>query len=215
MRNIANLTEAVRGDDMSNAVFPEMTGLTWDIKKTPEFYSLAKTSPTGVDIAVSLCSYPRWHFSLSYEILRDGYGTADLQKLLGFFLQRHGNADDWLYLDPNDHETNNQEFGIGTGSRGTFALCRNYCGIVEPIGATVPGTVKIFVNDIEITSGFSITNGIVTFESPPAATAKLTWSGQYYYRCRFTESSLEFTNFAFKLWEAKTVDFVSGKRIDA
>ncbi len=90
---------------MSEAIFPSFPGLTWDVSKTPEFFSLSKTSPTGVDVSASLGAYPRWHFSLAYEFLKDreDEATNELHRLLGFFLQRHGSVDDFLFLDPTDN----------------------------------------------------------------------------------------------------------------
>jgi hypothetical protein len=50
----------------------------------------------------------------------------------------------------------------------------------------------------------------VTFTSAPANTAVLTWSGKYYFRCRFKNDSLDqlkqiFTNH----WTIQTLDWTS------
>ncbi|MEW6563309.1 MAG: DUF2460 domain-containing protein [Pseudomonadota bacterium] len=50
--------------------------------------------------------------------------------------------------------------------------------------------------------------GLVTFTTPPANAAVLTWTGSYYYRCRFLQDGMEFSAFMSKLWEAKRVEFV-------
>lgn len=194
------------------AIFPELCGLSWDVTKTPEFFTLSKTSPSGVDIAASLSAYPRWHFSLSYEYLRAG-AEGELEKLLGFFLSCRGNAVDFLYRDPSDYKVSCQTFGVGDGRTVTFQLCHNIGGFIEPLCDTVNET--IYVGDTQKDGGYTIRDGIISFIAPPAAGKRLTWSGDFYYRCRFKVSSLEVQNFAFKLWSARSVEFVTSRKVFA
>lgn len=195
---------------MADAMFPELRGLSWDITKTPEFFTLSKISPSGVDIAASLSAYPRWHFSLSYECLRAG-AEGELEKLLAFFLSCRGNAVDFLYRDPTDHMVERQVFGAGDGRTSVFQLCRTIGGFVEPIYDTA--RESIYVGDSLADEGYTIHGGIVAFAAPPAVGQRLSWTGDFYYRCRFKESSIEFQNFAFKLWSAQTVEFATTKRV--
>lgn len=197
---------------MSNQVFPTLRGLSWNVTKTPEFFTLTKTSPTGLDVSAVLSAFPRWHFSLSYEFLRDdGTARGELQKLLGLFLACRGNALDFLYLDPNDHKIQNELIGVGDGKTKSFQLCRTYANFTEPIYA-VKGEAAVAVDGVP--SPFSVSStGVVTFEKAPAARARIFWSGEFYYRVKFKESSLEFNNFASRLWDAKNVEFVSVKRV--
>ena len=197
---------------MATAIFPELRGLSWDVTKTPEFFTLSKVSPSGVDIAASLSAYPRWHFSLSYECLRAG-AEGELEKLLGFFLSCRGNAVDFLYRDPSDYKVSCQTFGVGDGRTATFQLCHNIGGFIEPLCDTV--NEAIYVGDTQKDGGYTIRDGIISFIAPPAAGKRLTWSGDFYYRCRFKESSLEVQNFAFKLWSARSVEFVTSRKVFA
>ena len=199
---------------MSDAIFPTLPGLDWDVSKTPEFYTITKTSPTGLDVSAVLAAYPRWHFSLSYAFLRDdGTTTGELQQLVGFFLQRYGNVDDFLYLDPSDNTATNQVISIGDGVTKQFQLCRNYGGFVEPVYGVVSGTPKISVDGVLTTDIYISSKGLVTFNTAPAANAVLSWSGKYYYRVKFNDPTTEFNNFLYKLWEAKKVEFTSVKRV--
>lgn len=138
---------------MATAIFPELRGLSWDVTKTPEFFTLSKVSPSGVDIAASLSAYPRWHFSLSYECLRAG-AEGELEKLLGFFLSCRGNAVDFLYRDPSDHKVSRQTFGVGDGRTTRFELCHNTGGFIEPLYDTVNET--IYIGDVQKDSGYAI-----------------------------------------------------------
>jgi uncharacterized protein (TIGR02217 family) len=199
---------------LSDAIFPTLPGIAWDITKSPEFYTLTKTSPTGLDVSAVLSAYPRWHFSLVYEFLRDdGTITGELQQLVGFFLQRYGNVDDFLYLDPTDNTVTNQVISFGDGVTKQFQLCRNFGGFVEPVYGAVEGTVTIAVNGVPTTDFSVSTKALVTFNTAPAANAVITWSGKFYYRVKFNDPTTEFNNFLYKLWEAKKVEFTSVKRV--
>jgi hypothetical protein len=83
----------------------------------------------------------------------------------------------------------------------------NYADIIQSLN----GTTSIYINGTLQTSGYSVSSlGIVTFTSAPANTAVLTWSGKYYFRCRFKNDSLDqlkqiFTNH----WTIQTLDWTS------
>lgn len=53
--------------------------------------------------------------------------------------------------------------------------------------------------------------GVATFLTAPTAGSTLTWSGQYYRRCRFLRGEMEFREFMRDYWEAKRVELISIK----
>ena len=195
---------------MQAAVFPDLPGISWGVTKTPEFFSLTTVRPSGVDVAAALSTYPPWHFSLSYEFLRSG-AEDELQRLIGFFLARRGNVEDFLYKDPTDHHVDRQGFGVGDGKTTRFTLCRNIGGFIEPLYDTT--NEEIVLGSTPLREGYRVDDGVVMFMAAPPAGARLSWSGDFYYRCRFKDSTIEFQNFSFKLWEAKTVEFISTKKV--
>ena len=58
-------------------------------------------------------------------------------------------------------------------------------------------------------SAYSISNGGVTFTTPPASGAALQWTGYFGFLCRFDDDSAEFEQFMSQLWRAKSVKFRS------
>ncbi|MDI3260370.1 MAG: DUF2460 domain-containing protein, partial [Sinobacteraceae bacterium] len=54
-------------------------------------------------------------------------------------------------------------------------------------------------------TGWSVADGVVTFSTAPASGHVLTWSGTYYYRCRFADDSEDFSQFLAQLYELKTL----------
>ncbi len=53
--------------------------------------------------------------------------------------------------------------------------------------------------------------GIVTYAAAPTSGAAMTWTGNYYFRCRFMQDLAEFNQFMQSLWEMKKLEFVSVK----
>lgn len=195
---------------MSNAVFPALPGLMWDVVKQPEFSTKVQTSASGKDSTAAYWTYPRWTFKLSYELLRGGAET-ELNTLLGFFLARKGRFDTWLYTDPSDHTVIGQQIGIGDSSTVAFQLVRTISGFTEPMKA-INGAPVVKIGGITQTTGWSINStGVITFTTPPASGAVITADFSYYFRCRFLKDAAEFNQFMADLWELKKCEFISVK----
>lgn len=197
---------------MSDAIFPTLRGLSWEATKSPEFFSITSTSVSGLDVSATLSAFPRWNFSLSYEFLDDdGTEDGDIQQIVGFFLQRYGNVDDFLYLDPTDNTAIDQVIGVGDGVTKQFQLVRKYGGFIEPIYG-VQGSPIIKVNGVATAVTIN-SKGLITFATAPAIGTTISWSGTFYYRVKFKESTTEFNNFMYNLWECKKIEFTSLKRV--
>lgn len=70
-----------------------------------------------------------------------------------------------------------------------------------------PGAATAFVDQNATVSS----TGLVTFAVAPAASAALTWTGNFYRRCRFLGDALDTSKFMADLFDAKTVKFISVK----
>lgn len=192
---------------MSN-YFPDLPGLSWNRKKTPIWSTKIQTTVSGKELRASYYSYPKWQFALSYEVLRDS-GQAEIQSLIGLFNTCKGSFDYFLYSDPDDHIVTGQIIGIGDSSSKAFGLVRAYGDFIEPIGA-VNGTPLVYLNGVA-TTAFTFTGNGINFSIAPPSGVLITWTGSFYYKCRFSQDSLEFNQFLHQLWEAKKVEFVSIK----
>lgn len=206
---------------MSNAVFPTLPGLGWNIVRSPIFVNRRQRSVSGREVAFSYQQYPLTQFSLNYELLRDNATYPELGTLTGFYLARQGSFDSFLFTDPADQSVTDAGFGTGDGTTTQFQLVRPYGAggftYAEPVQSVnaltnikVGGVVKTLTTDYSIDA-----NGLVTFVAAPAAAAALTWTGTYYYRCRFTHDQADFTTFLSNYWSAKKIEFVGavGNRV--
>lgn len=216
---------------MSNAVYPSGTtlpGLAWSVSKKPIWKNVIQEAVGGRETRISLNSLPRWQWTLRYEFLRgytpsgSAFGSAaftEFQTLANFFNMRQGSWDSFLYTDPNDSviadtsPSTRQIFGTGNGSRTVWQLLRTMVasGFEEPV-YNLNGLAKIYVNDVLQTVAVDYTisgSALVTFTSPPANGAVLTWSGSYYWRVRFVEDALDFSEFARQFWDLRQVSLMS------
>jgi hypothetical protein len=92
----------------------------------------------------------------------------------------------------------------GDGSSGAYVWRAD--GMCQPTRYIPTTTVARTVTDVTVGS-----LGQVTFGDAPLAGALLSWAGKFYWRCRFTKSSMELEQFMKRLWSAKTVEFKTDK----
>ena len=118
---------------MSTEVYPTLAGLQFGIERSPEFNTIKAQAASGKEQRLARWAYPKWHYDLAYEFLRDDTTNNELKQLAGFFLKRQGAADNFNFLDPDDYQVADQNFGTGTGSATAFQLARDYGGFREPV----------------------------------------------------------------------------------
>jgi hypothetical protein len=150
---------------VSNALFPTLPGLEWNVTRKPEFSTRIQRTASGKELRGAFWSYPIWHFNLSYAVLRQVGATSkasqagfvdELQTLGGFFLARQGSYDSFLYSDPTDNAVTNQTFAAGDDVTTAFTLARAWGGFIEPIGACA-GSPTIYRTDWQGTQQLYLT----------------------------------------------------------
>lgn len=191
---------------MGNAIFPVLPGLKFDNGMAPEFNTNIHRAVSGSEARVGLRAYPLWTFEMSYEVLRAATAYTELQTLVGFFLQRYGSLDSFLYSNPADGAVTAQNFGTMVTGTSAYQLTRSFGGFSEPVH-NLNGTPSIYVNGVLTTPASISGTGLVTFSSVTNGAA-LTWTGAFYYRCRFVEDRANFSQFLKDLWENKKISIV-------
>ncbi len=192
---------------MSDAVYPALPGLKPNVRRSPSWKTLKDESVSGMEVSVALMTYPNRKYTLAYEVLRAG-AEAELQQIEGFFNQRQGSHDSFLYDDPDDHAVTDQAFGTGDGARVAYPLLRARGGFLEPV-QSVNGAPTIKVAGVPMVAGTDYTIsalGVVTFVVAPAVGAALTWTGAYYWRCKFVLDVLDLDRFLHDLWQLQRVE---------
>ena len=219
---------------MSNVLFPKIRGLAWNIVKTPTFNTEIQESLAGREVRIQNFQNPIWEFTLSYEYLlndpkfRDENEQTPLEALVGFFLARGGQFDDFLLNESDltgrleDSVYSGQPIGVGDGTSKSFQLVRNIGGFLEAVQNPVNQTATVYLSSVgKMVQGtdYTIANGMVTFTTAPSAGVGVTADFVMLQRVRFHTGSsrsgkegLEFSNFYFNLYECKEVQLISVRK---
>lgn len=191
---------------MSDVFLPSLAGLSWDVIWTPGFNTSVQRSVNLSEARTAWSATPVWDVTFTYDLLRDDTAHNELKQLVGFFCARQGSFDSWLYQNPYDFNASNQAIGTGDGTSTTFNLRRTIGEFSDRVSNWANAVV--YANGVAQNAvTISTANGQVVFNSPPASGAVLTWTGSYYYRCRFEQDMQEFTQFNRLLWQARTFKF--------
>ena len=198
---------------MSNAIYPVLPGLTFGVIRTPTFKTDIKTTPSGREFRAAQMLYPLYNYTLVYEFLRDQAAFQEMRSLLGFFNARQGAFDSFLFQDPDDQTVIVQAAGIGDGATTLFQLVRTLGGTTEPV-YDLNGAATIYVAGVPKVLGVDYTINAtagITFTVAPAVGTPITWTGSYYWRCRFLLDAIDFSKFMTGFWEAKQVQLITVK----
>ncbi|HAV3519411.1 TPA: DUF2460 domain-containing protein [Acinetobacter baumannii] len=206
---------------MSDVLFPELPGLEWDLTKTPMFNTKIMQSVNGRELRASYQAVPKYQISMSFAFLRESKGRNELQQLEGFFLERRGSFDSFLFKMPEDNEF--QCTFVGDGVQTSFKLYKQINTTQIPLQHTQAeqsedplmwseNASKPMWSDPESQMWllqFVITNnGMLQLSIPLLEGESITVTGTFYYRCRFADDEQQYTNFMSKLWKAGKVEMV-------
>lgn len=120
---------------VSTDLFPSLIGLSWSTHKKPKFNSLISPQQSGKEVRSAQYVYPIWEFNLEYDYLPDNTlgNNPDVETLLGFFLQRQGSFDSFLFQDPTDFIVGGGSQATGDGTSLQFPISRTLGGFLEPV----------------------------------------------------------------------------------
>ena len=201
---------------MSSLVYPaNLPGLTFGRTRTPMYATGIQSRVSGKESRLSYRAYPLWRYELKYEWLDDRIAVSHLKALQGLFMAMRGRYDSFLYSDPYFNAAAAFQFGTGDGSRTAWPITVRFENSGGPGGDELVqnfnGTPQVYKAGVLQTAGgahYSLDGtGLVTFTAAPTAGQALTWTGGFYYRCRFTDDSLSFEEFAARWWTTRTVSF--------
>jgi uncharacterized protein (TIGR02217 family) len=191
---------------MSNAVLPISMAMFPGAIVSPRYSTKVQTAVSGRETRAAFMAYPLYDVTLVSDVLRTGALGAELETLSGFFRQMRGMWDSFLVAVPGDSVAASQAFGVGDGLKKIFQLTRTFggggFGFADPC-QNIASLTSIEANGSVVSgSDYSIgSTGLVTFVTAPASDAVLTWSGSYYFRCRFTQDSADFEQFQINMWK--------------
>ena len=206
---------------MSNATYPmSIPGMLPTASTWPRFATKVQGAVSGRETRAAFMQYPLWDVTVGYEFLRSSAAFVELDTIVGFFGARKGSWDSFLIAVPNDQACTDMAFATGDGTTRVFQLTRargaGGFSFTEPVMNVNALTNIKAAGSVVSGANYSVgSTGLVTFTTAPANGAALTWTGTYYFRCRFTKDQAEFNKFMQDLYELKKVDMVGapGNRV--
>jgi len=175
-------------------------------KKTPNFNSEKQGNAAGRGVsAVSLKPYCTWDFDIELPTSSGSILSVSSQvsELIGVHAACNGQAGLFLYSDYTDNAVSTGVSGmldvtpgsatpmasIGNGASTQFQLARSLGGVAWDIIQNLNGSINGYI-DGTLTTAYSVSStGVITFTSAPASNTTLTWSGDFYFLCRFAADS--------------------------
>lgn len=143
----------------------------------PEFSTAIAIGSGGTEQRQANWSLPRRRFNVGTG-LKD---EADISVLLAFFIARAGRLRAFRFKDWSDYQMSRQTIGTTDGADATWQIAKSYTSgpttVSRPITRPVSGTVRCWVNNVEITLGagagefqVNVATGVITLGSTLAAT---------------------------------------------
>lgn len=121
---------------------------------------------------------------------------SDMASVIAFFRARFGKAYGFRFKDWSDYQAVGQLIGTGDGDVTEFQLVKNYTSgsynYQRQINKPVSGTVKIYLNSVLQSSGFTIdtSTGLVTFDTAPGSGVLVNADFQFDVPVRFDTDEL-------------------------
>lgn len=209
------MSYVIMSDELPNGILP--ISMAKGLSKTPNFSTVRQPTAAGITYAVALKPYPTWDFELSLDRIlgNEALAASIVAAFLGTYMATAGGANPFLFTDPQDYTATAQQFGTGNGTTTAFQLSRNIGISGVDVIQNVNGSPSIYKSGTLVTSGYSISaTGVVTFTTAPASAAALTWTGSFYFLCRFAEDTLDAiraftTNSGTDQWDIQSIKFSS------
>ena len=134
-----------------------------------------------------------------YNVAHGVKTKAQLDTLIAFFRARKGRAYGFRFKDWTDYKGVDQLIAVADGSTYSYPLIKTYEShdVTETRRITKPvtGTVRVYVNDVEVESGLSVdyTTGMLTFIVAPVMGAQIHADFEFDVPVRFDTDRLSAT----------------------
>jgi hypothetical protein len=161
---------------MSTEIFPALPGLSWEIHMKPSFSTKVAVHTSGKETRTMFWDDPVWDFDLIYDYLpnKKEVGVTDLEKIVGFFLDRKGSFDNFLFTMPDCNSVSDILLLTGDGNTVEAPLVTLFNHARTPIGQIEPTTAQFF---IELTETKNVNAEAITLAYPHDAAIASVVSG--------------------------------------
>ena len=198
------------------AVFPTLPGLAINVKRSAPIWSTAVQSATsGKEQRAAWWSSPKYTWDLTLNFLRQtGFSLQtsfdEAATLSAFFTSVQGQFGTFWFPDPYNSSVTAQAIGTGTGAAGQTSQLVDVNGVsVAPNGAP-----SLYVNGVlqTLTTNYTVSaTGLVTWVTAPGNGLPITWTGSFYYTCRFLLDQLDLERIVALAWKGGSLKLTTVK----
>ena len=171
--------------------------------------SLIKTY-SGGEYRYQRKSFGRHSFEIAYSLVAgnendDTESQESIKALMNFWSARKGSLYGFWFKDFFDYQMSRTIIGQGDGIETDFQIQKKYTILTETYSRSIycPTSVSVWVNSVLQNSGYTITDGKITFSAPPTSGHNVEASCDFYVPVRF-EGRPAIKNLS---WNAQSIEF--------
>jgi len=190
-------------------LFP--TDISYGATGGPEYSTDVVITNSGGEARNQNWNLPRARYQVGHGVK----SMDQLKKLIAFFRARKGRAFGFRFKDWADYIATGQAVGTGDGANTSWQLYKTYtddAGYTEQRKITKPvnGTVKVYVDGVLQTTGYSVdyATGVLAFYVAPAAGAIITADFEFDIPARFDSDKMEVNIKDFNVYSWDSVEVV-------
>jgi hypothetical protein len=225
---------------MSLLVFPALPGMAWPVMKSSEFNTLVQSSPNLMETRIALTRNPKWHWEMTFDVLRDSTTFTEYRQLQGLVLAMGGKFGDFLYSDPTDNSVGPAlisgdpntaaELQVVDDGAGNYysPIQRNFGGMFYEDITDLNGAIAVYANGTLATvgtgagqyqvlgpglalPGSSFLGMYLQWGSAPST--PVTAQFDFYFRVHFEEDAQDFEQFLSTMWTVGGSESTSGGQL--
>jgi hypothetical protein len=197
----------------SGPVFPSLPGIAYPVPRKVNWDAVKQRALSGKNTRFSNYSYPTYSYQVDIKVLRSAAAFTELQSLVGFINSVNGTVGLFGYVDPDDSVVTQETFALATGDPASaYQLVRPFGGFVEPVFLISSEGFRVYDEGVDVTGTASLSPyGAVTLTPAPPEGDALSWSGSFYWPCRFDEDSADVSLLYSQIYGVKQLKFTTEK----
>lgn len=187
-------------------IFPQ-NNIGYPVIRRPYFSTIVNTASSGLEVRIGNQLYPLSEWDMLFEWLKADQLNLTFQTLYGFFVKNYGKFGTFLYDDKTDNTTSLDPLNptpsiiIADGVTEKYQIGRCWppggSDGFEPL-YDLNGTPTVTPTPASISA-----NGLMSFGGALPVGTQINMDFKYYWRVRFADDDLEFSNFGKYYWELK------------
>ena len=187
---------------MTVNIWPVTFGIAIRSSKSQKWNTVVEKTGSGQKRSNTNQLLPLWTISIKYSWLDD----EKYRKIMGFVALLKGAHTPFFWLDPEDYqETGRTLPKISSGKYQAVMKMGDYVEAVEHID-----NVKVYVNGtLQAANTYSVSGGVITFNSAPAANATVTADYRYYWHVHLPDDGISIDHVFENLKQTGSIKFES------